>query len=105
MALGLVKLAQVVAARIEVMGGKAGVAAATVAMMGATLAVTIMAVVVGLVLGVRRALANIEVGIALWIRVTAALEMVAVASPIPGAQATAAIAVVKVEQVLLPLLL
>jgi len=31
------------------------------------------AVVVGLMLGVRRAVAKMEVGIALWIRVTAAL--------------------------------
>ena len=39
-------------------------------------------------------LAKMEVGIALWILVTAALEVVAVASPIPEALATAAIAVV-----------
>jgi len=48
---------------------------------------------------------KMEVGIALWIRVTAELEVVAVVSPIPGALATAAIALVKVGQVLLPLLL
>jgi len=50
-------------------------------------------VVVGLVLGVRRAVAKMEVVIVLWIRVTAALEVVPVASPIPEALATAAIAV------------
>ena len=97
MALKLIKSAQVVAARIVLWAGTVR-AAATAAMMGATLAVTISAVVVELALGVRQ----IEVGIALWIRVTAALEVVAVASPIPGALATAAIAVVRVGQVLLP---
>jgi len=39
------------------------------------------AVLVGLVLGVRRAVAKMQVGIALWIRVTTALEVVTVASP------------------------
>jgi len=51
-------------------------------------------IVVGLVLGVRRAVAKMEVVIASWIRVTAALEVVPVALPIPEALATAAIAVV-----------
>jgi len=49
---------------------------------------------VGLVLGVRRAVAKMEVGIALWIRVTVALEVVAVVSPIVEILATAARAVV-----------
>jgi len=48
----------------------------------------------GLVLGVRQAVARIEVVIASWIPVTAALEVVPVALPIPEALATAAIAVV-----------
>ena len=74
-----VKLAQAVAARIALW---AGAAVATAAMMGTTSAVTIAVVVVGLVLGVRRAVAKMEMGIALWIRVTAALEVVAMASPI-----------------------
>ena len=74
--------------------GAAGGSTSTAAMMGATLAITITAVVVGLVLGVRRVVAKMEVGIASWIRVTAALEVVAVALPIPEALATAAIAVV-----------
>jgi len=93
------------AARIPLWPGTAREAAATAAMMGATLAVTTSAVVVGLVLGVRWAVAKMEVGITLWIRVTAALEVVVVVSPIPGALVTAAIAVVRVGQVLLPLLL
>jgi len=76
------------------MGGTASAAASTAAMIGATLAVTITAVVMGLVLGVRRAVAKMEVGIASWIQVTAALEIVAVALPIPEALATVAIAVV-----------
>ena len=104
-ALELVKSAQVMAARIALMVRTARVAAATAAMMGATLAVTISAVVVGLVFGVRWAVAKMEVGIVLWIRMTAALEVVAVASSIPGTLATVAIAVVRVGQVLLPLLL
>ena len=93
MALELVKLAQVVTAKIALWAGTAKAAATTAAMMGATLAVTRSAVVVGLVLGVRRAVTKMEVGIALWIRVTAAPEVVAVASPIPGLMATAATAV------------
>jgi len=56
------------------------------------------------VLGVKRAVAKMEVGIALWIRMTAALEVAAVASPITGALALAAVAVVRVGQALLPLL-
>jgi len=104
-ALELVKSAQVMAARIALWVRTARVAAATAAMMGATLAVTISAVVVGLVFGVRWAVAKMEVGIVLWIRMTAALEVVAVASSIPGTLATVAIAVVRVGQVLLPLLL
>jgi len=40
-------------------------------------------------------------GNSFWIRVTAALEVVSVASPLPGALATAAIAVMRVGQVLL----
>jgi len=51
-------------------------------------------VVVRLVLGVRRAVAKMEVVIASWIQVTAALEVVPVALPIPEALATADIAVV-----------
>ena len=51
-------------------------------------------VVVKLVLGVRRAVAKMEVVIVLWIRVTAALEVVPVALPIPETLAIAAIAVV-----------
>jgi len=51
-------------------------------------------VVVRLVLKVRRAVAKMEVVIASWIRVTAALEVVPVAVPIPEALATVAIAVV-----------
>jgi len=51
-------------------------------------------VVVKLVLGVRRAVAEMKVVIASWIRVTAALEVVPVALPIPEALATADIAVV-----------
>ena len=47
-----------------------------------------------LVLGVRQAVAKMEVVIASWIRVTAALEVVPVALPIPEALARAAIAVV-----------
>ena len=105
MALELVKSAQVVAARIPLWAGTAREAAATAAMMGATLTVTISAVVVGLVLGVRWTVAKMEVGITSWIRETAALEVVVVVSPIPGALVTAAIAVVRVRQVLLPLLL
>jgi len=50
-------------------------------------------VVVGLVLGVRRAVAKMEVVIVSWIPVTAALEVVPVALPIPEALTTAAIAV------------
>jgi len=49
---------------------------------------------VGLVLGVRRAVAKMEVGIASWIRVTVELEVVAVASPMLEILATAARAVV-----------
>jgi len=64
-----------------IMGGDARVAAVTAAMMGVTLAITILAVLVELVLGMRRAVARMEVGVVLWIRVTAALEVVAVASP------------------------
>jgi len=44
-------------------------------------------------------------GVALWIRVKVVLEVVIVASPIPGALATAVIAGVRVGQVFLPLLL
>jgi len=64
--------------------------------MGATSAVTMAAVVVELVFGVRQAVAKMEVGIAfkLCIRVTEALEAVKVASLILGALATASIAVV-----------
>ena len=94
MASELVKLARAVAARIALWAGTARAAAATAAMMGATLAITITAVVVGLVLGIRRAVAKMKVGIASWIRVTAALEAVPVALPIPETLATAAIAVV-----------
>ena len=93
MALERVKSAQVVAARIALWVGTARAVVATATMLGATLAVTISAVVVGLVLGARRAVAEMEVSIALWIRVTAAPEVVAVASPIPGLMATAATAV------------
>ena len=75
MAPELVKSAQVVAARIALLAGAARAAAATAAMMGATLAVTVLAAVVGLVLGVRQAVAKMEVGTALWIRVTAALKV------------------------------
>ena len=81
------------AARIALWAGAAGAATSTAAMIGATLA-TITEVVLGLVLGVRRAAAKMEVKIASWIRVTAALEVVAVALPILEALATAAIAVV-----------
>ena len=47
MAFELVKSAQAVAARIALRAGAAGAAGATAAMMGATLAVTISALVVG----------------------------------------------------------
>jgi len=87
------------------MGGDARVAAVTAAMMGVTLAITILAVLVELVLGMRRAVARMEVGVVLWIRVTAALEVVAVASPIPEALATEARDVVRVGKMLLSLLL
>jgi len=88
-----------------IMGGDARVAAVTAAMMGVTLAITILAVLVELVLGMRRAVARMEVGVVLWIRVTAALEVVAVASPIPEALATEARDVVRVGKMLLSLLL
>ena len=94
MAPELVISVQAVEARIVLWAGAAGAAASTADMMGATLAVTVTAVVVRLVLGVRQAVAKMEVGIASWIRVTAALEVVAVALPILEALATAAIAVV-----------
>jgi len=60
-------------------------------MIEATLAVTITAVVVGLVLGVRQAVAKIQVGIVSWIHVKKALEVVPVALPIPEELATAVI--------------
>jgi len=91
MAPELVISVQAVAARIVLW---AGAAASTADMMGATLAVTITAVVVRLVLGVRQAVVKIEVGIASWIRVTAALEVVPVTLPILEELATSAIAVV-----------
>ena len=69
MASELVKLARAVAARIALWAGVARAEAVTVAMMGATSAVTIAAVIVRLVLGVRRVVAKMEVGVALWIRV------------------------------------
>jgi len=74
--------------------GAAGAMVGTAAMMGVTLAVTIAAFVVGLVLRVRQVVVMMEGGIALRIRVTAVLEVVAVASTILEAQATAVIAVV-----------
>jgi len=79
---------QAVAARIALWAGAAGAAAEATVMMGAKSAVTIVAVVVGLVRGVRRAVAKMEGGFALWILATAALEVVAVASPIQKTLAT-----------------
>ena len=67
MALELVKSVQAVAARIALWSEAARAETATAVMMGATSVATIAAVVVGLVLGMRRAVVKMEVRIASWI--------------------------------------